>query len=138
MKNKSLVILLMLMMSLMLVACSSDESTPESTTQTELETESNTASETETETVADTTQADEALPVFSAEELSKYNGKDGNAAYVAYEGKVYDVSNIPAWKNGIHQNQFEAGKDFTDILNNQAPHSPDNLTKNAPIVGLYE
>ena len=138
MKNKSLVILLMLMMSLMLVACSSDESTPESTTQTELETESNTASETETETVADTTQADEALPVFSAEELSKYNGKDGNAAYVAYEGKVYDVSNIAAWKNGIHQNQFEAGKDFTDILNNQAPHSPDNLTKNAPIVGLYE
>lgn len=138
MKNRSILILLVLMMSLMLVACSSDESTPESTTQTELETESNTASETETETVADTTQADEALPVFSAEELSKYNGKDGNAAYVAYEGKVYDVSNIPAWKNGIHQNQFEAGKDFTDILNNQAPHSPDNLTKNAPIVGLYE
>ena len=139
MKNRSILILLVLMMSLMLVACSSDESTPESTTQTETEseTESNTASETETETVADTTQADEALPVFSAEELSKYNGKDGKAAYVAYEGKVYDVSNIAAWKNGIHQNQFEAGKDFTDILNNQAPHSPDNLTKNAKSITFF-
>lgn len=75
---------------------------------------------------------------FNAEELSKYNGKDGNPAYVAYEGKVYDVSEIRAWKDGVHQGKLEAGKDYTDILNNKAPHPPTNLTNNAPIVGSYK
>jgi predicted heme/steroid binding protein len=75
---------------------------------------------------------------FNAEELSKYNGKDGNPAYVAYEGKVYDVSEIRAWKDGVHQGKLEAGKDHTDILNNKAPHPPTNLTNNAPVVGSYK
>lgn len=75
---------------------------------------------------------------FNAEELSKYNGKDGNPAYVAYDGKVYDVTNIRAWKNGLHQGKLEAGKDYTDVLNNKAPHPPSNLTDNAPVVGIYK
>lgn len=138
MKNKILLIFLVLMLSLILVACSSDEPSVEST-EGDTEPQSQVSSETEGTSETDvSSESDEALPVFTAEDLAKYTGKDGNPAYVAYEGKVYDVSNIPAWKNGIHQNQFEAGKDYTDILNNQAPHSPDNLTKNAPIVGLYE
>ncbi|MBF4693051.1 hypothetical protein ISU02_07965 [Fusibacter sp. Q10-2] len=83
-------------------------------------------------------QPADALPVFTPEELSKYNGKDGMAAYVGYEGKVYDVSKIKAWKNGIHQGKYEAGQDLTDILNNVAPHSPKNLTDNAPVVGTLE
>ena len=84
------------------------------------------------------TQVADTLPVFTLEELSKYNGKDGMAAYVGYEGKVYDVSNIKAWKNGIHQGKYEAGQDYTDVLNNLAPHAPTNLTDNAPIVGTLE
>lgn len=84
------------------------------------------------------TLADEALPIFTAETLAEFNGKDGKAAYVAYEGKVYDVSEIAAWKEGIHQGRFEAGKDYTEVLNNEAPHKPTNLTDNAPIVGLFE
>ncbi len=83
-------------------------------------------------------QASDTLPVFTLEELSKYNGKDGMAAYVGYEGKVYDVSKIKAWKNGIHQGKYEAGQDLTDVLNNLAPHSPSNLTDNAPVVGTLE
>ena len=99
----------------------------------------NDSTQNETTEIAVTTEAgDESLPVFSAEELAKYNGKDGNRAYVAYEGKVYDVTDIPAWNGGVHQNRFEAGKDYTEILNKQAPHSPSNLTSNAPIVGIYE
>lgn len=83
-------------------------------------------------------QTADTLPVFTLEDLSKYNGKDGVAAYVGYEGKVYDVSKIKAWKNGIHQGKYEAGQDLTDVLNNLAPHSPSNLTDNAPIVGTLE
>ena len=34
---------------------------------------------------------------FTLEELAKYNGKDGNPAYVAVNGIVYDVTNNAAW-----------------------------------------
>lgn len=88
---------------------------------------------------SDTAQSPDAqLPVFNAEELAKYDGVDGNPAYVAYEGYVYDVSNIKAWKGGMHQGLHKAGFDYTEVLNNQAPHSPKNLTDNAPIVGVYK
>ena len=123
MKHRWSIWVLVLVAAVVLTACSSNS--PESTTVEETSME-------------ETTAGDEALPVFTAEELAKYNGKDGNSAYVAYEGKVYDVTNIEAWKSGIHQGRFEAGKDYTEVLNNEAPHSSDNLTKNAPIVGLYE
>lgn len=80
---------------------------------------------------------DSQLPVFNAEELSKYDGTNGNPAYVAYEGFVYDVSEIKAWKGGLHQGKHKAGFDYTEVLNNEAPHPPTNLTDNAPIVGVY-
>ncbi|WP_290068715.1 cytochrome b5 domain-containing protein, partial [Lactobacillus intestinalis] len=45
---------------------------------------------------------------FTLEELKKYNGKNGNPAYIAVNGKVYDVTNNPHWKNGEHHG-YEAG-----------------------------
>ena len=127
MKIKHLLFILLLTLSILLAACSTDAPTAETQPSTE-------AVNSATEPAA----TDPASTVFTPEELSKYNGKGGNPAYVAYEGKVYDVTNISAWKNGIHQGQFEAGKDYTDILNNDAPHSSKNLTDKAPIVGTYE
>jgi len=35
--------------------------------------------------------------LFTTAELSRYNGKDGNPAYVAVNGVVYDVTNNAAW-----------------------------------------
>lgn len=78
------------------------------------------------------------LPTFTIEELAKYNGKNEMPAYVGYEGKVYDVSKIKAWEDGIHQGKYEAGQDLTEILNNVAPHSPSRLIDNAPLVGILE
>jgi membrane-associated progesterone receptor component len=46
------------------------------------------------------------------EELSKYNGKDGNPAYVAVNGVVYDVTNNAAWAAASHFG-LTAGKDLT-------------------------
>ena len=37
---------------------------------------------------------------FTKEELSKYDGQNGQPAYVAIEGVVYDVSGKEAWKGG--------------------------------------
>jgi len=72
------------------------------------------------------------MRIFTKEELKKYNGNDG-PAYIAYEGKVYDVSQSFHWKRGIHQVVHYAGCDLTEALK-QAPHDSDMLDK-FPIVG---
>ena len=63
---------------------------------------------------------------FTLEELAKYNGKNGNAAYVAIQGIVYDVSNSYLWKNGDHKGHH-AGKDLTEEIS-KAAHGPGAIT----------
>jgi predicted heme/steroid binding protein len=70
---------------------------------------------------------------FTRDELKNYNGGDGHS-YVAYRGKVYDVSESYLWESGQHQDEHEAGSDLTDELDQQAPHDPDML-ENFPVVG---
>lgn len=65
---------------------------------------------------------------FTLEELAKNNGKNGAPVYIAYEGKVYDVSKSFLWKNGRHQAQHDAGVDCTDAIQD-APHGPDLLSR---------
>jgi len=72
------------------------------------------------------------MRVFTLEELKKYDGSKGTA-YVAYAGKVYDVSKSYQWKKGVHQIRHRAGRDLTRALK-QAPHIPDLLFK-FPVVG---
>ena len=72
------------------------------------------------------------MRVFTREELKKYDGS-GGIAYVAYAGKVYNVSGSFHWKKGIHQVRHYAGRDLTHALK-QAPHRPDLLFK-FPVVG---
>lgn len=71
--------------------------------------------------------------LLTLEELAAYNGKNGNPAYVAVDGVIYDVTNLPAWKNGEH-NGYQAGQDLTDIIKNKSPHGISKLSK-VPIVG---
>ena len=66
-------------------------------------------------------------------ELAKYNGKDGNPAYVAVDGVIYDVSAYPKWKNGDH-NGYTAGNDLTEIIKTKSPHGVAKL-KGVPVVG---
>ncbi len=63
----------------------------------------------------------------------KCDGSDRGAAYVAYEGKVYDVSHSFHWKRGVHQVTHHAGCDLSEAMK-QAPHGPDMLDR-LPIVG---
>ena len=69
---------------------------------------------------------------YTLEELAAFNGKNGQPAYVAVEGIVYDVSNNPGWKDGQHVNYF-AGMDLTE-LTKASPHGLDIL-KDVPVVG---
>ena len=71
--------------------------------------------------------------VLTLEELAKYDGQNGNPAYIAVDGVVYDVSNVPQWKDGKH-NGFTAGNDLTDAIRTKSPHGVSKL-KNVPAVG---
>ena len=54
-------------------------------------------------------------------ELAACDGKDGRKAYVAVNGKVFDVTASPYWQGGNHQNAHQAGADLNaDLL--KAPH----------------
>ncbi|MEW6667787.1 MAG: DUF2231 domain-containing protein [Thermodesulfobacteriota bacterium] len=68
------------------------------------------------------------------EELEQSNGKDGNPVYVAYQGKVYDVSRSKLWKTGRHMNRHQAGRDLTTDFQ-AAPHTPEVLER-YPQVGV--
>ncbi len=54
-------------------------------------------------------------------ELRQYNGERGRPAYIAYDGVVYDVSDAPNWRGGMHREMHYAGLDLTRSLR-KAPH----------------
>jgi predicted heme/steroid binding protein len=65
---------------------------------------------------------------FTLEELKQYDGKDGRPAYIAYKGKVYDVTDDFLWVDGDHQGEHVAGKDLTEEMS-QAPHGEETLER---------
>lgn len=71
--------------------------------------------------------------LLTREELSVFNGEDGNPAYIAVDGVIYDVSDVPEWSGGAH-NGFTAGRDLTDEIKNVSPHGVSKL-KGLTIVG---
>jgi len=68
---------------------------------------------------------------FTIQELSGFNGKNGKPAYVAYKGKVYDVTDSNLWTDGDHLGHA-AGEDLTEAMDT-APHSEDIMEKTKPI-----
>ena len=76
------------------------------------------------------------MRTFTKKELAHYNGKNGFPAYIAYNGKVYDVSSSFLWRDGNHQVIHNAGVDLTASLE-QAPHGAE-LLERFPIVGTLQ
>ncbi|MFA9465283.1 MAG: cytochrome b5 domain-containing protein [Velocimicrobium sp.] len=77
----------------------------------------------------------DSLKVFTLDELATYNGQNGEPAYVAYQGIVYDVSNQPNWKNGTHNGEL-AGTDLTNEIS-KSPHG-DKVFKSLPMIGTLQ
>ena len=77
-------------------------------------------------------QADNGQKTFTLEELKKYDGQNGNPAYVAVDGKVYDVTNVKSWAGGKHKG-YKAGTDLSKAIK-AAPHGLSVLN-GLPIVG---
>ena len=74
--------------------------------------------------------------VFTRDSLAKFDGKQGRRAYVAHEGKVYDVTESVMWEDGDHQGEHSAGADLTDEIDD-APHFREELEE-FPIVGILK
>lgn len=95
---------------------------------------SNTGTVTNESTSASNASVEEASDKeFTLDELKEYDGQNGNKAYVAVDGIVYDVTDVGAWKNGEHKNGITAGKDLSEEIN-KSPHGKDVL-EDLPVVG---
>ncbi len=73
---------------------------------------------------------------FTSEELSSFNGKEGKPVYIAFEGKVYDVSKSHFWSKGVHMGRHVSGRDLSSEIA-AAPHGTEVLT-HYPIVGILQ
>lgn len=73
---------------------------------------------------------------MTAEELARYDGQNGQPAYVAVNGIIYDVTASPLWKDGNHVDQHQAGGDLTEELKS-APHVR-MVVERFPTVGRLE
>ena len=62
---------------------------------------------------------------FTLEELAEYDGIGENKAYIAVDGKVYDVTNREGWGEGNHNGAI-AGTDLTELILS-SPHGKDVL-----------
>lgn len=65
--------------------------------------------------------------------LEDFNGRDGKPAYVAYKGKVYDVTISTQWIDGDHLGHL-AGQDLTAEME-IAPHS-EEVMERMKVVGV--
>jgi predicted heme/steroid binding protein len=73
------------------------------------------------------------LPEITSAELAEHDGRGGRRAYIAHEGKVYDVTDSGYWADGDHLGAHRAGADLTAELA-AAPHGSDHLD-NVKLVG---
>ncbi len=69
---------------------------------------------------------------LTLDELAKFNGRDGNPAYVAVNGTVYDVTNNAAWAAASHFGLI-AGKDLTSEF--ASCHGGQTLLSKLKVVG---
>lgn len=76
------------------------------------------------------------MQVFDKQQLSQFHGQNGNPAYIAFSGKVYDVSESYHWQGGVHWATHHAGQDLTEELRH-APHS-DDMIKKFQVVGVFK
>ena len=58
---------------------------------------------------------------YTKAQLALRNGQDRDEIWVAYQGKIYDVTTSRLWKDGKHYEHW-AGQDLTNELPD-APHT---------------
>jgi len=73
---------------------------------------------------------------FTPAELAAKHGAEGQPTYIAYNGKVYDVSGSDLWAGGQHMGLHQAGGDLTGEFPD-APHGEEVFAR-YPQVGVLQ
>lgn len=132
--NKAKMITLLLGAGLLFGACGTTQATTTDKVSTSAAASSAvSSSEAASSSSAATSSSTQAnAKTFTLDELAQYDGKNGNDAYVAVAGIVYDVTNADKWQNGNHYG-VQAGTDLTTAIN-RSPHG-SSVLEGLPIVG---
>jgi len=76
------------------------------------------------------------LESYTKRQLSLRNGQDREEIWVAYDHKIYDVTDSRLWRNGKHYEHW-AGQDLTEELKD-APHESGVFKKFAIVGNLID
>lgn len=66
---------------------------------------------------------------FTTDSIKQYDGKDGNACYVAVDGVVYEIPQTGQWQSGQHSpsnGQAYCGADMSEALK-KSPHGASKI-----------
>lgn len=140
MKRTALILTATLLALALLAACSSSSSSqstaasiaPASSQAAPASSSESTAASSDVSAASSASETGEL--VLTVDELAAYNGKDGQPAYVAVDGVIYDVTDVPEWAGGEHYSGLTAGQDLTEEIKNQSPHGLSVLD-GLPVVG---
>lgn len=77
----------------------------------------------------------ENLPAYSRSQLALRNGQDRDEIWVAFAGRIYDVTDSRLWRDGRHY-QHWAGQDLTPELQD-APHT-ERVFEKFEVVGVLK
>ena len=64
------------------------------------------------------------MRLITSAELRQHDGDRGRRRYVANAGLVYDVTDCPKWRSGLHEGLHFPGQDLTSELGD-APHAAE-------------
>jgi predicted heme/steroid binding protein/uncharacterized membrane protein len=70
---------------------------------------------------------------LTLQELSQFDGGEKRPAYIAYKGKIYDVTSSKLWVEGNHVRKHLAGSNLTEAMRT-APHDEDKVV-GMPLMG---
>lgn len=71
---------------------------------------------------------------LTEKELSLYNGENGMPAYIAVDGTIYDITDVPQLKDKNHL-VVKAGADYSEVF--KKCHNGDkNILSKLKVVGL--
>lgn len=137
--KKNLIVLVLLFIfsgTAFLIGCSSNKQNAQNTTPQPNTQSTTPLPNTQNPTPPSNTTTNAPDKVFTVEKLKAFNGQNGQSAYVAVNGIVYDVTKAKKWRNGKHEDGIVAGVDLTNMMS-QSPHG-NSVLNDVPVVGKLQ
>lgn len=66
----------------------------------------------------------ESLEIVTMDELRRNTGEGGTRIWIARNGAVYDVTDSPRWRTGLHEHLHFGGQDLSSEFP-EAPHGAE-------------